>query len=45
MVWNKFKFYSNNNVGAICDNLFIHITDFTQWCKETKATEYSTLLE
>jgi hypothetical protein len=29
----------NNNVGANCDNLFIHIS-FAQWCKETKATEY-----
>ena len=32
---------NSNNVGATCNNLFIHIISFAQWCKETKATEYS----
>ena len=32
---------NNNNIDAICDILFIHIVSFAQWCKETKATEYS----
>ena len=32
---------TNNNIDAICDILFIHIVSFAQWCKETKATEYS----
>jgi len=33
--------YCNNNVGAICDNLFIHIIDLALWCNKTKTTEYS----
>jgi hypothetical protein len=26
----------NNNIGAICDNLFIHIISFAQWCNKQK---------
>jgi len=32
---------NNNNIGATCDNLFIHIIPFLQCCIETQATEYS----
>jgi len=34
--------YNNNDntVVSNCDNLFIHIIYFAQWCKETQFTDY-----